>query len=179
MDPIPFLVGSSACGLPRSIPLQKGTGNFGPLPGDTTATAYWLLRELAVAYSYTIGGWGAFSGNISCSDWTEPLDRLLIPPNFSYENVQPTDGRFQEFQLTPGNVFGGYFLKIILKDGSYPYGEILLTSEFPTANQSVLDILSVPLLGHPLTLRLVTTVADPPITGSIDFCTFTADFWEF
>ncbi|MDR0428547.1 MAG: hypothetical protein LBG86_00735 [Puniceicoccales bacterium] len=182
MKASPFLVAVNASGLPNSIPPQPATGleAIGGLTMQQVAKYFWMLHSLTVHYAYVIDGVGSYGADYIISPSQEPLDRLATSPSFSYEFLDETSSIARQLQFEPSIVYedseGSYAFNFLLKEWTYPDGEILLTTQPNLPGYYSLDTQTFDLFGITLSLSLTSTYND--LTGSIQSITIETTYWE-
>jgi hypothetical protein len=175
-------VGVSPLGLSRGqVPEQAdGTETLGGLSPSALALAHWLLRSVTVSYSYQLTSLGSFSNAYAISVDGDPPERLLQPPHFQWSNSDPTSGLASAFSLDFAQVriepAGTGAIPLQLWEGSYPYQEILLSTQ-PVSSHELLDTATFQFFGQPVPLYLQ---AHPSfnLSGSIDTISVDSEFWE-
>jgi hypothetical protein len=150
------------------------------LAPSTIAGAYWLSRAVAVSYSYGLVSLGNFSNSYDIEVDSTPPERLLQAPLFQWSGSDSAAGLAAGFSLDFSAIRaesgGTGAIPLQLWEGSYPFLEILLSTQRVTSHE-LLDSTTFDLFGQTVPLYLQ---ADPSfnLSGSIGSISVTVESWE-
>ncbi|MDR2668072.1 MAG: hypothetical protein LBB38_03475 [Puniceicoccales bacterium] len=150
------------------------------LSASTLANAYWMLRSISVSYSYEISAYGPISNSYSITCDDIPPSRLIQTPTFAWSGYNSQLGLAAGFSLNLSTPLAEesetYALNLHIYEGTYPYMELLLSTEL-LASHDILASSSFEFLGKtvPIYLQADQSLS---ITGSIAAVSLTAEFFE-
>ena len=182
MSTSPFLVRVNSHGLPHSI-LPIDTQNsyaLGPLTATNVCSLYWMLKSVAISYSYTIDGVGTFSTSYTVDGYYEPVERLVYPDYFAKSGSDSGTNRYYQFELQPDVLYldgnGNRYYDLRLLEFHMPYYEYRLTIN-PDNSYQTLDTASFSFFGATVNIYLQARQYSPNNSGTIHSISVTPTLW--